>query len=480
VSNRTQSYPADYGNIDSLSPRDKVVLRPGDSIDLSFQAAPGGSAQFRFSDGDGFLPMEEQKGRVSGIYKTTYVVKPNDDFDGSDVVYSLKRFDGKKIMGRAGVQLTVQKRRLPRIVALKENSILFTGPDSDYGYNLFCLQGTRLEVSGERQDYLRLALGDSNYGWIKKSAANELPLGAALPKSVSRNLKIDTTPDSTLISIPLQYRHAHRVEYFSEPFVLRLTLFGVIADSDRIRYQAEDSVVKEVVWYQKDPTTCTFDITTKMDNGWGYEVRYEGETMIVEIRHRPPVNPKNNSLKGLKIAVDAGHSKDSFGTIGPWGNTEAQVNLLAAQAVKQELEKRGAEVVMIQDGTKELSLQDRSALAWQSRAHMFISIHADACAEGQDPRELQGYSVHYFQPISRGLAESIHKIYGQKTGIKNQGLWRSNLAVCRPPHMPSILIEQGFLILPEYEELFLSSRHQKITADSVAQGVWEFVQKNIQ
>jgi N-acetylmuramoyl-L-alanine amidase len=80
----------------------------------------------------------------------------------------------------------------------------------------------------------------------------------------------------------------------------------------------------------------------------------------------------------------------------------------------------------------------------------------------------------------RGLAESIHKIYGQKTGIKNQGLWRSNLAVCRPPHMPSILIEQGFLILPEYEELFLSSRHQKITADSVAQGVWEFVQKNIQ
>jgi N-acetylmuramoyl-L-alanine amidase len=115
-------------------------------------------------------------------------------------------------------------------------------------------------------------------------------------------------------------------------------------------------------------------------------------------------------------------------------------------------------------------------MAWREKAHLYISIHADACGEGQDPREVQGYSVHYYHPQSHAFAESIHNVYGQKTGLRDEGLWRSNLAVCRATQMPSILLEQAFLILPEYEELMLTPRHHRLVAESIILGILQFME----
>ncbi|MBV9080674.1 MAG: N-acetylmuramoyl-L-alanine amidase, partial [Elusimicrobia bacterium] len=189
----------------------------------------------------------------------------------------------------------------------------------------------------------------------------------------------------------------------------------------------------------------------------------------------PSKNSKVASLKGLRVCVDAGHSTQSFGTIGPWANTEASVNVAAAKIVKQELERRGAEVILTQDGTKEISLQDRVLAAWKSRAQFFISLHCDAVPEGQDPRDGPGYSVHYFHPQSQPFAESLHRIYGEKTGIHDAGLWRSNLAVCRTPTMPSVLLEMGFLVLPEGEERLISPQHHALVAKSIADALKEAV-----
>jgi N-acetylmuramoyl-L-alanine amidase len=462
-----------YGKIDVVSPHTRLVVRPDDDIELTFQGAPGGTPSAHFRLRGDTIKMQEQPGPVRGIYKGLYIIQPNDKFDNDDIVFTLRRKDGRRLTARSGSSITVQRRKTPRLVELKEDGILLTGPESDFGYNLFCLTGTRLEITGEHGDYLRAAVGQNNQSWIKKSAVTELPSGTLPARSVTHNLRVGVVGDSTIVEIPLQYRHAHRIEQTTDPHVLRLTLFGVVADSDRTHYKTDNTVVKEITWYQSDPSTCVFDIVTTQDQAWGYDVRYEGTTFVVEIRHRP--NVKSGSLKGLKVAVDAGHSRESFGTIGPWGNTEASVNLMLANVLKQELERRGAEVIMTQDGSKEISLSERSALAWKERANLFISLHCDACGDGQDPREVQGFSVHYYQPQSHALASALHDIYRDRSGIRDEGLWRSNLAVCRATQMPALLFEQAFLILPEYEERLLTAKHQRMAAESIITAIETFL-----
>lgn len=478
VAGSFSGYASTHGKIDVLAPRSRLVVRAGDTISISMQGAPGGKAAYKFKSHADSLPLDEQPGSVPGIYKAIYTVKADDKFDGDTISFSLKRRDGKRIAEKGDATVTVQRRKTPRMVELKEDSVLLTGPDSDFGYNLFSLQGTRLEVTGEQGDFLRVAVGEANQGWVKRNAAAEMPSGTLPARSVTRNLRIDATGTSTILEIPLQFRHPHRVEQFTNPHRLLLTVYGVVADSDRIRYRTKDSVIDEVTWFQSEPSTCVFDIRTKQNQPWGYDVRYDGTTMVVEIRHRPPYAGKGVSMKGIRVALDAGHSPLSFGTIGPWGNTEASVTLGVANVVKKEMEKRGAGVVMIQDGTRELSLQDRVAMAWREKADIYISIHADACGEGQDPRDVQGYSVHYYQPQSHALAESVHGVYGEKTGLRDQGLWRSNLAVCRATQFPSLLLEQAFLILPEYEELMLTPRHQRLVAESLVIGILQFMERH--
>lgn len=474
VAAAAKSFPIDHGKIEPLSPRTRFVLRPGDVFDVSFQAAPGGTATFRIEGKTDEFPMREVPGPVAGIYKGLYKIQANDTFEGDDILFYLKRADGHKIHQKAGAQFTVQRRSVPRFIELKERTTLLTGPGADYGYNMFLLDGVRLEVTGEWGDFYRVYVGSTDDGWIRKSAAIELPAGTAQPRSVSRNIRIDTTTSSTILELPLQYRHAHKVEELTNPARLQIVLFGVVADTDRIRYKSKKSVIKEVTWLQNNSDTCTLDIKLKQNQLWGYDVRYEGTKLVVEIRHAPN-SEGAKGLRGLTVAVDAGHSPQSYGTIGPWGNTEASVNLAAAKVVRKELERRGATVVMIQDGSRDMSLQDRTDLAWKERAQLYISLHCDAVEDGVDPRDTEGFSVHYYHPQSRAFAEEVYKLYGANSGMKDQGLWRSNLSVCRMTQMPSLLLEMGFLVLPETEEKLVSPSFHQTVANIIANAISNFV-----
>lgn len=477
VAESIKTFSPKDGRINPMIPTTRLVVRPEDKISVAFQGAPGGRARFRFTQRGTLYPMREMDGSVEGIYKGTYVVQHNDRFDGSDVIYYLRRRDGKKLSKRAGAKIIVQRRATPRYIETKENVVLLTGPGSDYGYDMFFEPGVQLEVTGEMGEFYRVLLNRVFQGWVKKAVVADLPRGTPRALSVSRNIRVSTGKNSTLLEIPLQHHHAHRVEQMIDPYRLFLTIYGVVPDTDRIRYLSDDSIIKEITWNQDEPNTVTFDIQTTQKYAWGYDVRYEGNTFVLEIRHHPELKGWGNSLKGLRVAVDAGHSLNSFGTIGPWGNTEESVNLMTAKQVKKELEKKGAEVVMIREGEEDISLLDRVKRAWDARADLFISFHCDATGEGNDPRDSQGYSVHYYHPQSRLWAEQIHKLYGTKTKITDQGLWRSNLAVCRATQMPAVLLEEAYLILPEYEELLLTPKFQRTVADVVASSIQSYLKQ---
>ena len=70
----------------------------------------------------------------------------------------------------------------------------------------------------------------------------------------------------------------------------------------------------------------------------GLDVRYEGSTLIIEIR-KPWTE---DSLRGMAIAVDPGHGGSDNGAVGPHGTMEKEANLEIAGVVKEMLEKAGA------------------------------------------------------------------------------------------------------------------------------------------
>jgi len=100
----------------------------------------------------------------------------------------------------------------------------------------------------------------------------------------------------------------------------------------------------------------------------------------------PPANDRifgSPLAKGRPIVViDAGHGGRDPGATSVSGQVrEKQLTLILAQAVRDELVKRGrVRVAMTRDDDRYLTLDDRAAVARRLQAGMFVSIHIDSAA----------------------------------------------------------------------------------------------------
>jgi N-acetylmuramoyl-L-alanine amidase len=178
-----------------------------------------------------------------------------------------------------------------------------------------------------------------------------------------------------------------------------------------------------------------------------------------------PVQP----LRGLIIAVDPGHPP--AGSTGPTGIPEAQLTLPIAEALREELEQRGARVVMTRVDGDPLGLADRPAIARQAGAHAFVSIHLNALPDGVNPFTAQGTGTYYFQPHSEPLARAVQAGMVRHLQLPDLGIYYDNLAVIRPGWMPAVLCEGAFLMVPAQEAAMAQRAGQLAYARGVAEGL---------
>src|SRR3954447_257855 len=100
----------------------------------------------------------------------------------------------------------------------------------------------------------------------------------------------------------------------------------------------------------------------------------------------PPASDRvygSPAAKGRPIVViDAGHGGRDPGATSVSGEVrEKQLTLVLAQALRDELVKRGrVRVAMTRDDDRYLTLDDRAAVARRLDAAMFVSIHIDSAA----------------------------------------------------------------------------------------------------
>jgi N-acetylmuramoyl-L-alanine amidase len=105
------------------------------------------------------------------------------------------------------------------------------------------------------------------------------------------------------------------------------------------------------------------------------------------------------------VVLDAGHGGRDPGATSVSGDVhEKELTLILAQAVRDELVKRGrVRVAMTRDDDRYLSLDDRAAVARRLNAAMFVSIHIDSAANPL----ARGASVYSLSDVASD-AEAAH------------------------------------------------------------------------
>jgi len=84
-------------------------------------------------------------------------------------------------------------------------------------------------------------------------------------------------------------------------------------------------------------------------------------------------------LKVGRIVIDPGHGGPDLGTVGPGGLLEKDLVLSMARGLRKILqEKLGAEVVLTRYDDTFIPLEERTSIANQHKADLFISLHANS------------------------------------------------------------------------------------------------------
>jgi N-acetylmuramoyl-L-alanine amidase len=460
---------------ETIEPSEDLVLAPGDPLRVSFQGSSQEGGEFSVEGVVRHVRVAERLGvsnsteAARGLYEGNYIIQPGDKAERIPVDVTFKG-QGKIIQAKSRGRLTIDSGAVPRTGLVTEDvAAVRTGPEG--GYDLFLYKGMRVRLTGKVKNQRRVRLSSLQSGWVKESAIQELPAGTPSPRSYLNNIIIAHQEDSTLIRIPLDDLLPYRTEQMMDPFQLVVTLHGAVDKTDLIRYDPADTLIRQVRWKQISPDTCQIIIEPTFKVWWGYDVRYEGTTLVVEVR-KPWTRP---NVKGMTIALDPGHGGPELGATGPHGTFEKDANLAIARVVRSLLENAGARVMMTRDSDMDVPLYERSRIAWRNRAHLFVSIHCNAAGEWENPVLNNGYSTYWYHPQSLALAQAVHKQYGARVALPDRGLFYSDFAVNRMIQMPAILTEQAYIIVPEQEQLIFSPVFQRKVAQSILNGIQSFI-----
>ncbi len=97
-----------------------------------------------------------------------------------------------------------------------------------------------------------------------------------------------------------------------------------------------------------------------------------------------PFLHSESSVKGKVVCVDPGHggtaATDNY-RVGPAGEREEWIDLRVALLLKEELESRGARVILTRAADIDVPLKDRAKLARENKSDVFVSIHHNATAD---------------------------------------------------------------------------------------------------
>lgn len=329
--------------------------------------------------------------------------------------------------------------------------------------------GLQARVTGRRNESLRVALDDRTEAWVPLGETFWLRRASPAPRARVGTVRLERRADRVLARIAVNQPRPYQVEVDGRR--LTLILYGAYANTDWLRYGADDPFLRSVRWEQRTSDRYLLHLEFA-DAPWGYRVEYQRGALVLEVR-RPPAIDVGRPLSGRRIAVDPGHPP--AGSIGPTRLYEGDANLAIAYRLERLLEEQGATVIMTRTDRSPVRLYDRTQLAESLNAEILVSIHNNALPDGVNPFENHGTSVYYFHPGSLDLARALQRGLLETLGLRDLGIGRASLALARPTWMPAVLTEGAFMMVPEQEAGLRDPVFQEAYARGVLAGIREFL-----
>ena len=228
------------------------------------------------------------------------------------------------------------------------------------------------------------------------------------------------------------------------------------------------------------------------------------------------------ATRPFRVVLDPGHGGRDPGAMGVSGDAEKVVTLRVAKLLAKRLNQDPQiEVTLTRDRDVAVSLEDRASIANARSADLFISLHANATADGL-ARGIETYTLNNSddQATNRlaalenglaltgakgekgdlayilsdmlqtgkakeswSLAEAVQKettsyLSSRWKSVENLGVKKGPFYVLVGAYMPCILIEVGFLTHPVEGQRLSTRRYQNDLAEGIARGIKRFLRSS--
>lgn len=186
------------------------------------------------------------------------------------------------------------------------------------------------------------------------------------------------------------------------------------------------------------------------------------------------------------VAIDPGHGGFDPGKVGVSGALEKDINLSISWKVKQQLEKKGIQVVMTrttdqglydegETNKKSADMRNRVETIQASGAAVAVSIHQNSFTDTVS----KGSQVFYYTESEEGkrLANLIQTSIKETLKDDNHRVEKGNndYYMLRKVNCPIVIVECGFLSNPMEEALLLEEDYQKKIAKGISKGIVKYL-----
>ncbi len=192
-----------------------------------------------------------------------------------------------------------------------------------------------------------------------------------------------------------------------------------------------------------------------------------------------PIDLTDNPFEGKKVVIDPGHGGIDSGAIGITGLLEKEVTLDVGERLQKMLEDAGATVIMTREGDRSASNRTRVEIANNSKADVFVSIHANAYSKPESNGTETFYcSENSNRDASKYLAQQLQRELIAELGLRDRGVKTRSFYVLKETEMPSALVELAFLTNKEEEELLRTPQARSGSAEALFRGLEAYLRKH--
>jgi len=448
--------PVDSLDIEKIEtyPPGNLVLRAGDKIEFKVKALPG-STMLTINGTRLYEIPVSGSNAIPGIYQGEYIVKVNDSFPAMKFPVTLISTDGKRLTKETSNMFSVMSP-LGSDIALTAGRLAYLkyglGDDRLGGAKISYLDSlVSLKIVGKVGSDYKIQIAKNRTAYIPDHLVTLMPKGTFNSTSLTGSWSVYGDSLFDYVSIGLSARLPYQSIQLINPSRIIVDIFGATNNTNWITQLQSAKEIENVEYEQIADDIFRVTIFLKYTQHWGHQVYYNGNNLIVKVRHQP----RSLLLKDLTIAIDAGHGGSNTGAGGPTGILEKELALKVALHLQRLFENN-----------------DRILFYRDSLPDLLISIHMNSAS---DPIRAGGTSTLYryigFRPLSSFINKRMLEL-----GLKEYGnIGSFNFMLNSPIEYPNALVETLFLSNPAEEMLILDDTFRQDVAKKIVLGIKDFL-----